>query len=90
MNESRPLGLGAELRLGLAVIAVLGALTAVEWIVGTGLQPNLAPLAVIAVVKAGLIVCTSCTCPGSGGVRRCTNGDGHCPVGRRAGYACAS
>ncbi len=56
MDRSRDAALAAAQRLGLVVIVILGALTAIEWFVGTGLDRNIVPLAIIAVVKAAMIV----------------------------------
>lgn len=44
------------MRTGLIVIALLAALTVVEWFVGTEVDPNIVPLAIISLVKAALIV----------------------------------
>lgn len=55
-SDDRAARLQRVMRRGLAVFAILAALTVVEWFVGTEVDPNIAPLAVIAFIKAGLIV----------------------------------
>lgn len=41
---------------GIAVLVVLGILTAVEYIIGTSDSPSVAVLAVLAIVKAAVII----------------------------------
>jgi cytochrome c oxidase subunit 4 len=57
-EEQRVSGAGAAYRRGIIVAVVLAVLTVVEYFIGTGeiLNGSLIVLAVIALVKAGLIV----------------------------------
>ncbi len=55
-SPKQPASFQGTMRTGLIVIAILAALTAVEWFVGTELDPNVVPLAVMSFVKAALIV----------------------------------